>query len=85
MSSVVSLHGQSIESDRRKQFIDAMATAFDGYVEKVGYEPEAVAWGFAGVRQPARTHWLVTGDSEGSASAVVCFVASGLIKDALEQ
>ncbi len=62
--NVVSLGKAAIHSDRRDQFAQSVAEAFEAYVAKTGHEPDAVAFIMGGIKQQSVTSWDVHGESE---------------------
>jgi hypothetical protein len=84
-ANVVSLHGQPVENDRRRQFAESATASFDAYVESFGVEPEAMVWVFGGLKQSARSGWLVTGDSEGGPTTMVALAAAVLTTNMFDE
>lgn len=81
--SVVPLFGQPVTNDRRAAFMAAAEASFDKYVEDCGTEPDAMVWVYGGIKQTARTGWLVSGDSEGGPTSMLALASAVLFKDCI--
>ena len=80
-----------LDSRRRDAFIQAVAQSFDLYVEVNGYEPDAIVYVLAGVRQQSRIAWHIEGESQGgptsilSIAAVHCMTEAGRSRQGLPE
>lgn len=81
--NVVSLKGAEIANERRDEFVARMAVAFDAYVKAEGYEPDAAVMILCGVRQTARTAYLIQGESQGCGSTILAFAHASLLNEFL--
>lgn len=79
---VVSLRAGPVSTEARSEFMRHVAEAFDDYVRAHSDEPEALVMVFCGLRQPARSGWLIRGESEGGGCTVVC-LAQGALQSAI--
>lgn len=77
-AAVVPLRGEQLDSSGRAAFLAHVAESFDKYVATYGHEPDALLAVFAGIRQPAHSFWLIRGDSEGAANAMLLLGAHTL-------
>lgn len=59
--------------ERRADFLQAVTQSYDRYVSDFGQRPDAVVYILGGVRQSARAHWAVDGDSRGAATSMLAF------------
>lgn len=69
-SNVIGLRGATVEESLRDQFIRHLTDSYDNYVREHGFQPECLFGVWCGVRQPAMSHWITTGESrDGGATA----------------
>lgn len=81
--NVVSLRGverSSEAEERRAEVINAVAEAFDKYVDDYGVVPDGIVAVFGGVKQTAVVSWLVRGESEGGATSMQALAAFALMR-----
>lgn len=65
-------------SIRRADFLQTIAESFDLYVERNGYEPDALAYVLTGIKQRSRVGWMMGGESEGAGTAVLSIAQAHL-------
>lgn len=75
-ADVVSLKGGPVTSQRREEFVQAVAASFDLYVESLGAEPDAIVYVMGGIKQTSRISWHMSGETEGGATTMLCVAAA---------
>jgi hypothetical protein len=65
----------------REAFVSHVAMMFDGYVRDYGAEPDALVLVFGGLKQTARSGWLIRGASEGGTTTMTALAAAVLMKE----
>ena len=80
VSNVYSFGSRIPDTDQRSEFLNHLAAAYDNYVEAVGCEPDAVVAVWCGIKQPARSTWLVTRESEGGATSCLALATQVMSK-----
>lgn len=83
--NVVSLRGGSLDSDRKQAFLNAVATSYEAYVDRYGYEPEAIVYTMLGLKQVAWTGWLVQGDSQGGSSSILALAGVAVTREVIKE
>lgn len=75
---VVSLKGDRVESDRRRQFMEQIAASFDLYTETYETEPEAFIFTLSAIRGTSQVGWLMMGEAEGAGTTMLALAAAHL-------
>lgn len=70
MSSVVSLKGDTLGDERKRQFLDIVARTYDMMAED-GDVPDSIVFTISELRGCSRVNWLCLGEAEGCASGVL--------------
>jgi hypothetical protein len=78
MAEIVPLGAAPIDTDRRREFIEALAAAYDNYTDLMGEEPDAMVLLMGGAAQSFRVTHLMQGDTRGRASAFMALAAIAL-------
>lgn len=81
--NIVAFGKRAPDTERRAEFINHFAAAYDDYVAQLGYEPEAAFHVFTGCTQATRSGWMVKGNSEGAASPLLALAGLALSQYAL--
>lgn len=76
--------GMPTASERKQQFLDAVATSFDEYVQREGHEPEFLAYVLSGYKMKAQTSWTAFGMSEFCAGPMIAHAGACLTHDAIK-
>jgi hypothetical protein len=79
--NVVSLKAGPVASDAKAEFMRHMAASFEKYVEDFGCEPDALVAVYCGLKQTARAHWLIRGESEGGAASIIALAAMAMMRE----
>lgn len=80
--NVVSISGAPIESPRRAQFLQCIASTFDRYVDENGFEPDALCYIMCGLTQPSRMGWDITEGSAGGPQSIMALAAVHMMAEA---
>ncbi len=81
-ADVISLKGGEIKNERRALFVQAVAATFDFYVERHGYEPDALVYVICGLKQPSIVAWDIRGESKGGGGSILSQAAVHVLAEA---
>ena len=74
------LSGATLDSDRRREFLNDVASAFDLYVKDFEHEPEALVFVFGGITDPVRVAYSTTGVSATGATSMLALASATIMK-----
>ena len=79
-NNVHALNGADIASDRRREFLNDVASAFDAYTKDYETEPEAIVFVLGGITSPTRMAYSTTGTSQSGASSMLALASAAILK-----
>ena len=78
------LNGGTLDSERRREFLNDVASAFDLYVKDFEIEPEAIVFVLGGITQPTRVAYATTGTSQSGATSMLTLASATILKRVVE-
>ena len=79
-TNVHALNGADIASDRRREFLNDVASAFDAYTKDFETEPEAIVFVLGGIAQWTRAAYTTTGTSQSGATSMLALASATILK-----
>jgi hypothetical protein len=80
--NVISIGKAAIQSERREQFLQAVAQTFERYVAEYGYEPDAIVYTMNGTHQASLIGWEIQGASQGGVVSVLALSGAHVMSEA---